>query len=75
MNTHRDLTVHELMKPTSLCFLFFLAMFPAGAPAQSKAASRLHLADYDAELRRANGRVDTPAMIQRLKELGITTYY
>jgi hypothetical protein len=34
-----------------------------------------HLADYDAELRRADGRVDADAMVARLKELGVTTYY
>ena len=34
-----------------------------------------HLADYDSELRLPNGRVDTDAMVKRLKELGVTTYY
>jgi hypothetical protein len=38
-------------------------------------ATRTQLADYDAELRRPDGRVDTSAMVQRLKELGVTTYY
>jgi hypothetical protein len=33
------------------------------------------VADYDAELRLANGRVDTPLLARRLKELGVTTYY
>jgi hypothetical protein len=32
-------------------------------------------ADYDAELRRLDGRVDTDAMVQRLKDLGINKYY
>jgi len=36
---------------------------------------RHHLADYNSELRLANGRVDTDAMVKRLKELGVTTYY
>jgi hypothetical protein len=36
---------------------------------------RQHLADYNAELRRADGRVDTDAMVMRLKDLGVTTYY
>jgi hypothetical protein len=36
---------------------------------------REHLADYDAELRRPDGRVDIDAMVARLKELGVTTYY
>ena len=34
-----------------------------------------HLADYDSELRRPDGRVDIDAMVTRLKELGVTTYY
>jgi hypothetical protein len=33
------------------------------------------LADYDAELRRPDGRVDVDAMAARLKELGVTSYY
>lgn len=33
------------------------------------------LADYDAELRRADGRVDLDAMVARLKDLGVTSYY
>ncbi len=36
---------------------------------------RHHLADYDLEVRLPNGRVDTDAMVKRLKELGVTTYY
>jgi hypothetical protein len=36
---------------------------------------RTHLADYDAELRRPDGRVDIDALATRLKELGVTTYY
>jgi hypothetical protein len=36
---------------------------------------RKHLADYDSELRRPDGRVDIDAMVTRLKELGVTTYY
>ncbi len=38
-------------------------------------AGRPHWADYDAELRRPDGRVDVDAMVARLKELGVTTYY
>jgi len=33
------------------------------------------LADYDMELRRPDGRVDVDAMVKRLKELGVNTYY
>lgn len=36
---------------------------------------RQHLADYNSELRLPSGRVDTDAMVGRLKELGVTTYY
>jgi len=34
-----------------------------------------HLADYDAELRRPDGRVDVDAMVRRLTELHVTSYY
>jgi len=46
---------------------------PLGAPV--RALSRQHLADYNSELRRADGGVDADAMVTRLKELGVTTYY
>jgi hypothetical protein len=36
---------------------------------------RQHVGDYDSELRTADGRVDADAMVARLKELGVTTYY
>jgi len=36
---------------------------------------RQHLADYNSALRRADGRVDVDAMVTRLKELSVTTYY
>ncbi len=41
----------------------------------SQGLRRRHLADYDSELRQSNGRVDTDAMVKRLKELGVTNYY
>ncbi|MCY2954829.1 MAG: hypothetical protein NTU53_23100 [Planctomycetota bacterium] len=55
----------------------------AAAQAQSKPSVQSpgtdtfhrHLADYDDELRLADGRVDADAMVARLKELGVTTYY
>ncbi len=34
-----------------------------------------HLADYAAQLRGPNRRIDTDAMVKRLKELDVTTYY
>lgn len=36
---------------------------------------RRHLADYDSELRRPDGRVDTETMVRRLNDLGVTTFY
>ena len=45
------------------------------APSATKGLLRQHLADYDSELRRPDGRVDVDAMVARLKELGVTTYY
>ena len=60
----------------SLIFTVFILTGTA-ASAQFRAAviSRPHLADYDAELRGQDGRVDVEAMVARLKELGVTTYY
>ena len=55
-----------------------LALVLAGGSALAQSQSALtapHLADYDAELRLPNRRVDTEAMVRRLKELGVTTYY
>ncbi len=37
--------------------------------------TRPHLADYNSELRRSDGRVDIDPLVARLKELGVTTYY
>src|SRR5215471_514150 len=58
----------------SALLLLLLIGSLASALAQST-SNRTHLADYDAELRGPDGRVDTSAMVQRLKELGVTTYY
>jgi len=55
-----------------------LATFPLEGQREGRRfPSRLHnvLATYDAELRRPDGRVDIEAMVPRLKELGVTTYY
>ena len=52
-----------------------LCVAAAMASAQATLPSRPHLADYDSELRRADGRVDIDAMANRLKQLGVTTYY
>lgn len=58
-------------------FWSVIVLLVAGVPAlsQEKSPSRLHLADYNSELRGPAGRVDTDAMVQRLKDLGVTTFY
>jgi hypothetical protein len=60
---------------TRLFLLVLIICLPSvlAQPTVSRPAS--HLADYDAELRRADGRVDTALMVKRLKDLGVTTYY
>ena len=74
MNTARSAIVHALMKTRWLSLLLVILSTPTQAQLTDHRPA-LHLADYDAELRRQDGRVDTSAMVQRLKELGITTYY
>jgi len=44
-------------------------------PSTDRGLFRQHLADYNAELRGADGRVDVDGMVARLQELGVTTYY
>jgi hypothetical protein len=60
-------------------WLSILAIVLAGLAAlgqhEPATISPPHLADYSAELRRPDGRVNTEAMAQRLKDLGVTTYY
>jgi len=65
---------HALM-PAIICLIGinWSAMIARGE--SRTASSRYQLADYDAELRLANGRVDVARMAQRLQELGVTTYY
>src|SRR5678810_947966 len=60
------------MKLALLSLLLITSL--ASVLAQS-VTGRTQLADYDAELRRPDGRVDTSAMVERLKALGVTTYY
>src|SRR5438874_8513783 len=59
------------------CLVIWSAIWLAAPAAAQPAAgvSRKHLADYDAELRLPTGRVDTAAMVRRLHELGVSTYY
>lgn len=60
----------------SAVFVLLVGLAPrSSAVAQNKAAPRLHLADYDAELRLRGDRVDVDAMVERLGDLGVTTYY
>ncbi len=44
-------------------------------PSQGQGAFGRHLADYNSELRRPDGRVDIEATASRLTDLGVTTYY
>jgi len=87
MNRAAQGTVKADVNPARLgvkCFavlgLLTAALQAQTAPATSLLSSRLlrldrHLADYDSELRLSNGRVDVDAMVARLKELGVSTYY
>lgn len=67
--------------PSSPTFdAFHASRFTLHAPALCRRASKPrsttpHLADYDAELRRPDHRVDADAMVQRLQDLGVTTHY
>jgi hypothetical protein len=65
------------MKSAALILLpLVLLLSPSTVAAQTTPAiAPLHLADYDAELRGADSRVDVALMIQRLKQLRVTTYY
>jgi hypothetical protein len=67
---------HRLL-PVIACSLHGLFLAAAGEPPESAPAARPRsdLADYDAELRRPDGRVDTEALAGRLKDLGVATYY
>ncbi len=64
----------------SLCTLSLFWGVAGLAVAQDKAPAgpvypRLHFADYDSEPRRPDGHVDGDALLARLKELHVTTYY
>jgi hypothetical protein len=48
---------------------------PQGRLLTGQSLTRRHFADYSAALQLPNGRVDTDAMVKRLKELGVNTYY
>jgi len=60
--------------------LALLCAIARPAPAQAQPSARtthspLHFADYDSEPRLADGHVDGDALLARLKELHVTTYY
>lgn len=58
-----------------LTALGLVVLLEAKAAERSPSRFALHLADYDAELRQADQRVDIPGLAGRLKELGATAYY
>jgi len=62
------------------CTLALICAIAGPTFAQEQAPARpvhspLHLADYDSEPRRPDGHVDDDALVTRLKELHVTTYY
>lgn len=73
------------MQGAQHCFWTVAVFWAATVPAMSQdrpstqpadpGLSRQQLADYDAEVRLPNGHVDADAMVKRLKELGVNTYY
>src|SRR5262245_47791249 len=60
------------MNRITIC-LFSLAWLLC--PLAPAAVPHYQLADYDAELRLPNCRVDIPAMVRRLPAVGVTKYY
>ena len=67
----------SLVSLATLATLWVIAQ-PVLAQARPSARTMhppLHFADYDSEPRRADGHVDGEALLARLKELHVTTYY
>lgn len=67
-------------RPAHFLLLWVVSLAGIAQPPQmltpvSASPATPHSADYDRELRRPDGRVDTHGMAVRLKELGVTTYY
>jgi hypothetical protein len=72
----RTLRISAILGVLLLCLGMLGRAEDAGRVSGNSALlSRSHFADYDAELRLPNGRVDTDRLVARLKELGATTYY
>jgi len=65
------------MKTLMIALVVWAGMVSKTQVSQPPAPAFLHqhLADYDSELRLPDGRVDIDALVARLKELGVTTYY
>ena len=69
------------MRTLRIAVIFGILLLCLGILGRAEDAHRRPLlshpqfADYDAEPRLSNGRVDTDRLISRLKELGATTYY
>ena len=78
--TETRVAMNALIQHSSVARLWALVLLcaiAAQALAQNKlpARSPLHFADYDSEPRRTDGHVDGDALLARLKELHVTTYY
>ena len=71
--SHKSL-IAELLSLLLLCDIAGPAFAQENAPVRLVSAP-LHFADYDSEPRRADGHVDSDALLTRLKELHVTTYY
>jgi hypothetical protein len=67
----------SLASIATLATLFAIAQPVLAQPTPSARTPHtpLHFADYDSEPRRADGHVDGDALLTRLKELHVTTYY
>jgi hypothetical protein len=79
--THRRPGLKLLAPPLCGLLISLAVLFPAAGsetttpPQAEPAFLGRHLADYNSELRRPDGRVDTDALLTRLKELHVTAYY
>ena len=79
--THRRPGLELLAPPLCGLLISLAVLFPAAGsetttpPQAEPAFLGRHLADYNSELRRPDGRVDTDALLTRLKELHVTAYY
>ena len=58
-----------------LCLALLMTVCATAQGQHRPVGSSKHLADYDNELRGADRRVDTDALVQKLNDLGVTTYY